>query len=72
MLVRVEAAGLNPLDEKIRAGEFKQVLPYKLPLIPGNDVAGTVIHVGAGVRGVPRERERPEANRAVGECRLPP
>lgn len=50
-LVRVEAAGLNPLDEKIRAGEFKQVLPYKLPLIPGNDVAGTVIRVGAGVRG---------------------
>lgn len=51
VLVRVEAAGLNPLDEKIRAGEFKQVLPYKLPLIPGNDVAGTVICVGAGVRG---------------------
>lgn len=51
VLVRVEAAGLNPLDEKIRSGEFKQVLPYKLPLIPGNDVAGTVIRVGAGVRG---------------------
>ena len=51
VLVRVEAAGLNPLDEKIRAGEFKQVLPYKLPLIPGNDVAGTVIRVGADVRG---------------------
>jgi hypothetical protein len=30
-LVRVEAAGLNQLDEKIRAGEFKQILPYKLP-----------------------------------------
>ncbi|WP_371660774.1 NADP-dependent oxidoreductase [Streptomyces sp. NBC_00280] len=51
VLVRVEAAGLNPLDEKIRAGEFKQVLPYKLPLILGNDVAGTVIGVGAAVRG---------------------
>jgi len=51
VLVRVEAAGLNPLEEKIRAGEFKQVLPYKLPLIPGNDVAGTVIRVGVGVRG---------------------
>ncbi|WP_327695769.1 NADP-dependent oxidoreductase [Streptomyces sp. NBC_00459] len=51
VLVRVEAAGLNPLDEKIRAGEFKQVLPYKLPLILGNDVAGTVISVGAAVRG---------------------
>ena len=51
VLVRVEAAGLNPLDEKIRAGEFKQILPYKLPLILGNDVAGTVIAVGAAVRG---------------------
>lgn len=51
VLVRVEAAGLNPLDEKIRAGEFKQILPYKLPLILGNDVAGTVINVGAAVRG---------------------
>jgi len=51
VLVRVEAAGLNPLDEKIRAGEFKQILPYKLPLVLGNDVAGTVIGVGTGVRG---------------------
>ncbi|WP_030621447.1 NADP-dependent oxidoreductase [Streptomyces fulvoviolaceus] len=51
VLVRVEAAGLNPLDEKIRAGEFKQILPYKLPLILGNDVAGTVIGVGKAVRG---------------------
>lgn len=50
VLVRVEAAGLNPLDEKIRAGEFRRVLPYRLPLIPGNDVAGTVIRVGTGVR----------------------
>lgn len=33
VLVRVEAAGLNQLDEKIRTGEFKQILPYRLPLI---------------------------------------
>jgi alcohol dehydrogenase len=51
VLVRVQAAGLNMLDEKIRAGEFKQILPYKLPQILGNDVAGTVIGVGAKVRG---------------------
>jgi NADPH:quinone reductase-like Zn-dependent oxidoreductase len=49
VLVRVQAAGLNVLDEKIRAGEFKQILPYALPLIPGNDVAGTVIRVGSKV-----------------------
>ncbi|MFD5403233.1 NADP-dependent oxidoreductase [Streptomyces griseorubiginosus] len=66
VLVRVEAAGLNPLDEKIRAGEFKQILPYKLPLILGNDVAGTVIGVGAAVRGFKPGDEvyaRPAADR---------
>jgi NADPH:quinone reductase-like Zn-dependent oxidoreductase len=51
VLVRVDAAGLNPLDEGIRAGAFKQILPYRLPLILGNDLAGTVIRVGAQVRG---------------------
>ncbi|MEU4393930.1 NADP-dependent oxidoreductase [Kribbella sp. NPDC023855] len=51
VLVQVRAAGLNQLDEKIRTGEFRQILPYKLPLILGNDVAGTVIGVGAKVRG---------------------
>jgi len=50
VLVQVQAAGLNQLDEKIRRGEFQQILPYKLQLILGNDVAGTVIRVGAKVR----------------------
>ncbi len=49
VLVRMHAAGLNQLDEKIREGEFKLILPYRLPLILGHDVAGTVIRVGAGV-----------------------
>jgi NADPH:quinone reductase-like Zn-dependent oxidoreductase len=51
VLVQVQAAGLNQLDEKIRLGEFKQILPYKLQLVLGNDVAGTVLQVGAKVRG---------------------
>ncbi|WP_104163752.1 NADP-dependent oxidoreductase [Cryobacterium sp. N22] len=51
VLVQVRAAGLNVLDEKIRAGEFTQILPYRLPLILGHDVAGTVIRVGAKVGG---------------------
>lgn len=50
VLVRVQAAGLNQLDEKIRVGEFKQILPYKLPIILGHDLAGTVIRIGAKVR----------------------
>lgn len=49
VLVTVEAAGLNQLDEKIREGEFKPILPYKLPTTLGHDVAGTVIRVGGKV-----------------------
>lgn len=51
VLVRVAAAGLNQLDEKIREGEFKQILPYRTPVILGHDVAGTVIRTGAKVTG---------------------
>jgi len=50
VLVEVRAAGLNALDSKIRAGEFKLILPYRLPLILGNDVAGVVVRVGRNVR----------------------
>ncbi|HUL70422.1 MAG TPA: NADP-dependent oxidoreductase [Gemmatimonadales bacterium] len=51
VLVAIHAAGVNLLDAKIRDGEFKLILPYRLPLILGNDVAGVVIRVGAKVRG---------------------
>jgi NADPH:quinone reductase-like Zn-dependent oxidoreductase len=50
VLVQVHAAGINVLDSKIRDGEFKLILPYRLPLILGNDVAGVVVGVGPGVR----------------------
>ena len=50
VLVQIHAAGVNPLDSKIRDGEFKLVLPYRLPLILGNDVAGVVVRVGSRVR----------------------
>ena len=50
VLVRVHAAGVNLLDSKIRTGEFKLILPYRLPLILGNDVAGVVTGVGRRVK----------------------
>src|SRR5262249_45004522 len=50
VLVHVHAAGVNPLDSKIRNGEFKLILPYRLPFILGHDVAGVVVRVGAGVK----------------------
>jgi alcohol dehydrogenase len=40
VLVQVHAAAVNLLDSKIRNAEFKFILPYRLPLILGNDVAG--------------------------------
>jgi alcohol dehydrogenase len=50
VLVQVHAAGVNLLDSKIRNGEFKRILPYRLPLILGHDVAGVVARVGSRVR----------------------
>ncbi len=46
----MHAAGVNLLDSKIRDGEFKLILPYRLPLILGHDVAGVVVQVGPRVR----------------------
>jgi NADPH:quinone reductase-like Zn-dependent oxidoreductase len=50
VLVQIHAAGVNLLDSKIRNGEFKRILPYRLPLILGHDVAGVVVRVGSRVR----------------------
>lgn len=50
VLVEVHAAGVNLLDAKIRSGEFKLILPYRLPLILGHDVAGVVVKAGTRVR----------------------
>src|SRR5438874_11417506 len=50
VLVRVHAAGVNLLDSKIRNGEFKLILPYRLPLVLGHDVAGVVVGVGSRAR----------------------
>jgi NADPH:quinone reductase-like Zn-dependent oxidoreductase len=50
VLVQVHAAGVNQLDCKIRNGEFKLILPYRLPVVLGHDVAGVVVKIGSRVR----------------------
>ncbi len=50
VLVQIHAAGVNLLDSKIRDGEFKLFLPYRFPLILGNEMAGVVVRVGSRVR----------------------
>lgn len=52
ILVRVHAAGVNPVDWKIRAGLLQGVYQFPFPLILGFDVAGTVEQLGKGVSTV--------------------
>lgn len=49
MLVRVFAAGVNPVDWKVRAGFMKEMVPLPLPWIPGNDFSGVVESTGSDV-----------------------
>jgi len=49
LLVRVHAAGLNPVDFKTRAGKLKIIRNYPLPIVMGNELSGVVAAVGSGV-----------------------
>ena len=49
VLVRVRAAGVNPIDWKIRSGALKDFYPVTFPYVPGADLAGIVEEVGPGV-----------------------
>jgi NADPH:quinone reductase-like Zn-dependent oxidoreductase len=49
LLIKVRAAGVNPVDWKIRRGDLKLFLRIGFPYTPGGDVAGEVVAVGAGV-----------------------
>jgi NADPH:quinone reductase-like Zn-dependent oxidoreductase len=48
LLVRVRAAGLNPVDYKTRAGGLRVIRRYPLPIVMGNELAGVVEDVGPG------------------------
>src|SRR6266487_103947 len=49
ILVRVHAAGLNPIDYMIPKGTFKPMLRFQLPATLGSDLAGVVVEVGSRV-----------------------
>ena len=47
--VQIAAASINPADIRLPSGDFRDVVPLTFPHIPGNDLAGTVSEIGAGV-----------------------
>jgi NADPH:quinone reductase-like Zn-dependent oxidoreductase len=50
ILVQVRAAGVNPVDWKVREGMHRGFLPLTLPAVLGREVAGTVVRNGAGLQ----------------------
>jgi NADPH:quinone reductase-like Zn-dependent oxidoreductase len=68
VLVKVAATSLNPIDWKVRRGDFKNVMPLQLPAILGRDVAGTVVSLGSGAQGFQQgDRVMGLVNRAYAE-----
>ena len=51
VLVRVHAAGVNPVDWKIREGQVKDFLPLTPPFVLGCDISGVIESLGAAVSG---------------------
>ena len=49
ILARIMVAAVNPLDNMIIRGEVKLIVPYKMPLIMGNEFSGVVEKVGRRV-----------------------
>jgi NADPH:quinone reductase-like Zn-dependent oxidoreductase len=49
VLIQVKAAGVNPIDMKIRMGFMKETRPVEMPFIPGGEAAGIIVAVGGGV-----------------------
>ncbi|HET9675657.1 MAG TPA: NADP-dependent oxidoreductase [Gaiellaceae bacterium] len=47
--IRVRAAGVNPVDWKLREGRLEPRFPHVFPVVPGWDAAGVVDEVGPGV-----------------------
>ncbi|MDQ1535829.1 MAG: hypothetical protein QOE58_222, partial [Actinomycetota bacterium] len=51
LVVAVRAAGVNPVDWKIREGYLRDFVPITPPVVPGSELAGVVEEVGEGVEG---------------------
>ncbi len=52
VLVTVHAASINPIDDILRSGEMKAMMPLTFPHVMGYDVSGEVVAVGKDVTGL--------------------
>ncbi len=50
VLIKVAAAGLNPVDAMQRAGTLKMLHPYRFPKVAGNELSGIVAALGPGAK----------------------
>jgi len=51
VLVQIAAAGVNPIDRRLRGGELQEYISRTFPVVPGWDLAGRIVKVGKGVTG---------------------
>jgi NADPH:quinone reductase-like Zn-dependent oxidoreductase len=51
LLVEVRAAGVNPVDWKIRSGFMREMVPLDLPAVLGSEISGIVREVGKDAKG---------------------
>lgn len=49
VLVKVTVTSINPVDWKLRSGQYKAMMPLQFPAVLGHDVAGEVVKTGANV-----------------------
>src|ERR1700739_3877110 len=52
VLVKLTSTSINPIDYKIRRGDMKDIMPFKLPIILCYDLAGQIVALGKGVTGI--------------------
>ena len=51
VLVEVAAAGVNPIDRRLRAGELQEYIQRTFPVTPGFDLSGRIVEIGDAVTG---------------------
>lgn len=71
LLVRLTASSVNPIDYKLRSGNYRSFMALEFPVILGRDIAGIVRGVGPGVEGfAPGDRVMALGDKAYAELVL--